>query len=298
MRAAKIDQDRLIIQQHVESSKHALEMATLKKKNEELEAMMQQKQPDSEMLSALQREQEKVTIQQGEIEKLQGLLKADGGDRDELVKAKATAEQELVLLRNELLALRNKVVDLSRVEQTSADMTATLDANAQRIVVLEKHIAEDAKDRTELQVHSLGRVVVLHGSPSHRIGLTASTLSHILCSCIPSYSLLSILFKLLLQTPPRHQLQTVLTNKDNRIKQLEKQIAETDASSVTALTVKDQRIAELEKQLAEASKVKSVSAEQLAALTSKSNRIEELEKQLTLNDHNHRMDLIKVTFRT
>ena len=161
MRAAKIDQDRLIIQQHVESSKHALEMATLKKKNEELEAMMQQKQPDSEVLSALQREQEKVTIQQGEIEKLQGLLKADGGGRDELVKAKATAEQELVLLRNELLALRNKVVDLTRVEQTSADMTATLDANEQRIVVLEKHIAEDAKDRTELQVHSLGRSIAL-----------------------------------------------------------------------------------------------------------------------------------------
>ena len=89
-----------------------------------------------------------------------------------------------------------------------------------------------------------------------------------------------------------------MSNKDTRIKQLEKQIAETDASSVTALTVKDQRIIELEKQLAEASKVKSVSAEQMAALTSKSNRIEELEKQLTLNDHNHRMDLIKVTFRT
>ena len=153
MRAAKIDQDRLIIQQHVESSKQALEMATLKKRNEDLEAMMQQKQPDSELSSALQREQEKVATQQGEIEKLQGLLKADGGDKVALEKAKAAAEQELLVLRNELLALRNKVVDLTRVEQTSADMTATLDANEQRIVVLEKHIAEDAKDRTELQVH-------------------------------------------------------------------------------------------------------------------------------------------------
>ena len=126
----------------------------------------------------------------------------------------------------------------------------------------------------------------LHGkvdtlSAVHSFALTS--LTHILfCRHTPSNLL------------PLCQLQTVLTNRDTRIKELERQIAETEASSVTAIAVKDQCIIDLEKQLAEASKVKSLTAEQVAALTSKSNRIEELEKQLTVNDHNHRMDLLKV----
>ena len=38
------------------------------------------------------------------------------------------------------------------MEQTTADLTAMVEANLQRIGVLESHIADDAKDQTELQV--------------------------------------------------------------------------------------------------------------------------------------------------
>ena len=62
MRAAKIDQDRLIIQQHVESSKHTMEMASMKKRNDELEELVQQYQSDSDALSGIKREQDKVAM--------------------------------------------------------------------------------------------------------------------------------------------------------------------------------------------------------------------------------------------
>ena len=60
MRTAKIDQDRLIIQQHVESSKHALEMTALMKRQEELEALVQRLQADSE--AGLKSDQDKVAV--------------------------------------------------------------------------------------------------------------------------------------------------------------------------------------------------------------------------------------------
>ena len=47
--------------------------------------------------------------QQAEIEKLQRLLKDGGGDRDVLIKAKAVTDQELAVLKNELLVMRKKV---------------------------------------------------------------------------------------------------------------------------------------------------------------------------------------------
>ena len=60
-------------------------------------------------------------------------------------------------------------------------------------------------------------------------------------------------------------------------------------------TTKDNRIAELEKQLADAVQDKSALVDQLAVSATKDSRIVELEKQITANDHNHRMDIIKVT---
>ena len=81
-----------------------------------------------------------------------------------------------------------------------------------------------------------------------------------------------------------------MANKETRINLLEKQIETAEATSLT----KDKRIIDLEKQLADAVKDRITAADQVAMLTAKNDRIEELEKLMTVNDHNHRMDLMKV----